>query len=291
MVVALPELAALAALLACAFLVMLYYAYGYSIGAVMQLLVSMFRNLSFNLWLVGNVGLGFIGDAIDGLDHAIRRAIGTGISETLSGWHYFLHVSAYSLTTMAHIIDSAFHDTYGALKTLREVTIPALLAAALAPLLRRLDWLEQQVAELPHNARVIINQPLKVIEQRLAAVASAAIAVPLPRIGSLERELSALRDRLRSLERGGVVAAVGVVAGVMLSKLGLGWTRCSNVGKVARRLCGLDSLLLDALLIGTTAIVSSISLVEWAELMLEVEDELVAGITHGFRELRDVQAA
>lgn len=291
MVVALPELAALAALAACAFLLCLYYAYGYSLGAVLQLLAAMFRNLSINLWLVGRVGFGFVGDAIDGLDHAIRRAIGAGINATLAGWHYMLHVSAYTLERAAGIIEELTGHTWRALEHLRRVTIPSLIHAATHAIWHRIAWLEQQIAELPHRASIVFEQPVKIIRTEIQHVAAAAVAIPLPRIRTLERDYAWLRDKLRSLERGGVVAAVGVVAGVLLAKLGLSWTRCSNVAKVGRHLCGLDRGLLDALLLGSTVIVSSVSLVEFAELLLEVEPELVAGITGGFRELRGTALA
>jgi len=82
-----PELLALASLAACMFLIALYYSYGYTMGALLQALAAMFRRLSINLWFVGNVGLGFIGDALDDVDHTIRNAIGAGITATQSGWH------------------------------------------------------------------------------------------------------------------------------------------------------------------------------------------------------------
>lgn len=289
MVVALPELGAIASLAACCFLLMLYYAYGYSLGALMQLLAKMFRGLTIHLWLVGNVGFGFVGDALDGLDSSIRHYMGVGISETLAGWHYFLHVSAYTLTKMADIVDGAFHDTYGALTTLRRVTIPNLLHARVAPIWDRIARLEAQIASLPHDARVVVNRPVKVIEQKVDAVAAYAGGFALPRLGSIPREVDTLKAKVGTLEKALGAVAVGTIAGVLLGKLGMGWLRCSNVSKVAKSLCRLDTALLDALLLGTAVIVSSVSLVEWAELMLSVEDELVAGITGGFRELRGIE--
>jgi hypothetical protein len=288
--VALPELAALAALLACGFLISLYYAYGYSLGAVMQLLAAMFRAIGFHIRFVGRIDLGFVGDAIDGLDHAIRRAIGTGINSTSSGWHYFLHVSAYTLERAAGILEGFSQDAFQALLTLRKVTVPALIAVALAPLLRRLEALERQIATLPHRAQILVSRPIEVVRQEIQTVKSVAVAIPDIRVGRLEREVGALRKRIGELGAGGVAVGLGVVASAVLGRLGLGWARCSNVGRVARHLCGLDRALLDTLLLGSTVIVSSVSLVQLAELMLEVEGELVRGITGGFRELRDLEA-
>lgn len=290
MIVALPELAALAALASCAFLVCLYYAYGYSLGAVLVLLAELFRGPSIHIRFVGKLDFGFIGDRIDALDSSIRHAIGAGIAETSSGWHYFLHVSAYTLHRGAAIFEGFGQDVYQALLTLRKVTIPGLISVATAPLLRRLDALERQIATLPHRAQIIVSRPIEIVRQEIQTVKQTAIAVPMPRIGRLEREVAALRERIASVGHAGAVVGVGAIAGVMLGRLGLGWTRCSNVGRVARRICGLDRALLDTVLIGSTVIVSTVSLVQWAELMLELEDELVAGITRGFRETRDLAA-
>lgn len=288
MILALPELAALAALMACSFLVALYYAYGYSLGAVLQLLAAMFRRLSINLWLVGNVGLGFVGDGIDGLDHAIRHAIGAGIEATRSGWHYFLHVSAYTLRQAGAIAEELAGDLGGAIVYVRHVVIARMIHAATHAIWARIAWLERQIAALPDHAETIIERPVKVITHRITRVEKVATSVALPRIGYLERELGGLKARLRELERLGVAGVVGVVAGTVLARLGLGWARCSNVTKVGRHLCGLDRGLLDTLLLGSTVIVSTVSLVEWAELMLELEEELAGAILGGFRETRSL---
>jgi hypothetical protein len=290
-VVALPELAALAALAACTFLICLYYSYGYSLGAVLQLMAAMFRRIGFHIRWVGRVDLGFVGDAIDSLDHSIRHMIGAGIAETSAGWHYFLHYSAYLLERTAAIIEGLGQDTYQALLTLRNVTVPGLIADALAPLVRRIAWLEHMVATLPHRASIIVQRPIELVRTEIQTVKAAAVAIPNIRVGRLEEEIAALRARIAAVSGRTVVIGLGVVAASVLGRLGLGWARCSNVTKVGRAICGLDRGLLDALLLGTTAIVSTVSLVQWAELMLDVEDELVAGITSGFRELRDLEAA
>jgi hypothetical protein len=49
--------------------------------------------------------------------------------------------------------------------------------------------------------------------------------------------------------------------------------RKGNIGKVARRLCGLDGALVDLLLLETTLIVGAVSVVEFAEALLVIEDE------------------
>jgi hypothetical protein len=60
-------------------------------------------------------------------------------------------------------------------------------------------------------------------------------------------------------------AAGAALVAFSLARLGLGWLRCGNVKKVGKRLCGMNPDLLDALLIGTTLIVGTISLREFAK--------------------------
>lgn len=92
-----------------------------------------------------------------------------------------------------------------------------------------------------------------------AVAAAGAIAVPgtLPwlwdrhRIGAIEHALPRIYARLRRLE--GVFTSVGAAAIVAnaLPRLGLRWLRCRNVGRIGSALCGLEPLLVDALVLGT----------------------------------------
>jgi len=117
-----------------------------------------------------------------------------------------------------------------------------------------------------------------------AVAAGGAIALPFPRIGVKPREWTGVLKRLKRLEK--VAAGLGTAGLVLaaLRRLRLGWLRCSNVGKVGRRLCGLDGSLLDSLLLDTVAILSVLSVVEFAEALLAVEDEAVKVLAFGIRE-------
>jgi hypothetical protein len=118
--------------------------------------------------------------------------------------------------------------------------------------------------------------------------------------GVLEPEYARLRDRTKTLEQEALrafewakgkwkvigVGAVTAAVTVALSRLGLGWIRCRNVGQVGRRLCGMDPSLLESLLAGTIILTSGFSIVQLAEETLAIEDRLVGFVKSGVKELR-----
>ena len=111
-----------------------------------------------------------------------------------------------------------------------------------------------------------IRAAVKPIEGKLAEVER----LTLPRVKALEHEVedvlnpevAKLRDRAKAVEDGAIrayervkglwevasIGAVAAVAVVALSRLGLGWLRCRNVGQAGRALCGLPGALLNDLL-------------------------------------------
>ena len=126
--------------------------------------------------------------------------------------------------------------------------IGAAVATYVAPYLAMLRWLRSHfhaiTAVLPHT-------------------------LPL----NLPKSLTDIRKRLRHLERIGV-GAIGVGALAMaLGRLRLGWLRCRNVGRVGRRVCGMDASLLESLLLDSFAVLSVVSVVEFANDLRAVEDE------------------
>ena len=62
-------------------------------------------------------------------------------------------------------------------------------------------------------------------------------------------------------------AALGSLGIAILSRLGLGWVRCPNMGRLGRFLCNLDKVLMDALMAGLAIFVASEGIVKFAEEM------------------------
>jgi hypothetical protein len=141
------------------------------------------------------------------------------------------------------------------LPKLSKAAATALVSAAVAkwihPYLASLRWLRAHF----HTLTVAIPR-----------------ALPIPQVPAFPN----LWKRVRALEKKvGVPVALGVVA-VAISRLGLGWTRCNNVRRIGKQLCGLNPSLLDELLLDSVAIFSLLSVVEFAKELRTVEDEAVA---------------
>jgi hypothetical protein len=118
-----------------------------------------------------------------------------------------------------------------------------------------------------------------------AAVAGAgAISLPWGGAGRIERDVLGLRKLFDRINRRTIgLGAVALVAAA-LARMGLSWIRCRNVVKTGKRLCGMDGSWLDSLLLDTVAILSVLSVVEFAEAMLEIEGVAVDVLARGIRE-------
>jgi len=107
----------------------------------------------------------------------------------------------------------------------------------------------------------------------LATIPPWVIRLP-HRVGRAERDLTKLSHRLRKVE--GIFAA-GVFAAVLANALGVA-TRCirrGNLGRGARAACATDPNLFESLLVDLVAITSVLSVVEFAQELLAVEDEAI----------------
>lgn len=153
------------------------------------------------------------------------------------------------------------------------------------------------IAAVVARIRPAVTQAVKAAERALPRAVDHHIAraapIALPGalgIPKIHRDITNLwkwrakaEKRLARLER---ITAAGVFAGLLANALGIA-TRCirrGNIGKTARRVCGMDGSLLDSLLSDALLIAGAISVVEFAEGLLAIEDEAVAILSAGIRE-------
>lgn len=228
------------------------------------------------------------------LNDTVRNGLVAGASKAEHGAGYFFHGCAVIVRWMAGEIEDLAGETYAWAEWFQKAHLPRLLKAAIyaafPPLLIARLVKAAIHAHLPHIGRTVIYKAApaakaavtKVIHATSGAVAIPGWVIRLPgRVGHIERDLSGLRKRLKSVEKiAGATAAVALFTAA-LAKLGLHWLRCRNVTKTGKRVCALDSGLLDALLIGTTLIVGTISLREFAREVEAVTEE-AAGLVRGF---------
>jgi hypothetical protein len=266
-------LIALLDLLLLGVLLALLWGYKHTLGAVIQFLVDHTRihllghsvSLLFPLELANNNIQSQMSTAALGLEVAGGRffhAFGV-----IVGW--MVNLALYSATTTAHAVEWLKHihipkaATWAALIANPPALLARLIRAAIA---KELPRVHRQAKAVAHDATTVIYRPVKAFGRRLTKTekALAGLAAAIAALGghvihpghtlSLPKSWYGLTKRLARLERrmhrAEGWAAAGVLAAAMANVLGVS-ARClrsGNVGKVARRLCGLSPRALEDLL-------------------------------------------
>jgi hypothetical protein len=230
-------------------------------------------------------------------DNAIKTwliAERDGLSIEL-GWT--LHALSESWHATASAVEWLTHETADTLEWIEGVKLPrwakwAATAALPAALLTKL------IAAAVAHLRPGLIREVKVIEHAIPAKAitivrqAATHTLPVPlgiprlrhKVDGLEHDLADLRKALRH-----PATLIGAAAGAAIIANALGGlsARCirrGNIGKAARRICGMDGGLFESLLADGLVIVGAISVVEFAEGLLAIEKEAVAILGAGIRE-------
>lgn len=218
--------------------------------------------------------------------HAVERKI-TGALGTAES--YFDSRIGMSFHKLARIGDQIGRELYGLALvslTIAKVLTGSLTRADLGTIWHRLSTTWSGLVGQVEKVGSAVYGPLTGELHRLEHWLNARVhALEGAIAGGIPRDIAGLRWRTRTLERGyerlwkevkrhekllGIGALTGVVA-VVLGRLGLGWTRCSNVNKLGRNVCGMNAQLLESLLADTLLIAGTLSLVEFAKEMQSVE--------------------
>ena len=255
-----------------------------------------------------------LGGPLLALDHAMRVVLSKGVSTSDHAMGLFFHWAGVMLAWMANFAMATAKDTLRLAEWLTNIHIPnaAKWAARVAfPLAWLTKLIAQQIAKaLPkigHIAKYTVTKTVAVVEKipralerRLtkaekkivalaAAIAGIAGTLPIPhsypKPGAIWRGLTRRTARLeRRLHRVEGLFAAGVMAAVIANVLGV-TARClrsGNVGKTARRICGMDPGLLESLLGDALLLAGTLSIVEFTKALEEIEtvalDVLSAGI-------------
>jgi hypothetical protein len=297
--------------IACVFLLALNKAWQFTLGALL-------RSLALAVSALPSVSIlghrvppwGALANAVNELDNAVLHAIGVGIQETEKGLHALIGAMSWLMQETADQVAGLAQDTANALGWVHNHAIPFALNATVRPILRRLTALEQRVQTLVTHPTEIVRPVTRVIApgldaleakvdalaRKIAATGAAAVpaalappisitlpgAVSIP--GDLTRGIDAIRKRLGAVTRTLTPAGIaGLVAGAVLSTLGLSWLKCRNVEKAAKSACGLNADVLDGLLAGLLALFGTFSLVEFAKYLQPVVGEVGGEVTHFWR--------
>jgi hypothetical protein len=234
------------------------------------------------------------GGPIRTLEVTVRNALVTSAQKLEHAAGYFFHGCAQIARWMARETEQLAADTLAWATWFQNAHLPkwvkALVYAAFPPALILRLVTAAIHTNFPHLGRTIIQKVgdtvtinvKKVTKAAAGAVALPGWAIALPgRVGRLDDDLAALRKRVKGLEKAAGIAVTAGLALRLLRKLKLGCLAGRNGKKVAQRLCGIDTGLIDALLVGTTLIVGTISLRDFAREMEAVTEE-AAGLVRGF---------
>lgn len=290
----LPSVAALAII---TMILLLTYAWEATFGALLEDVANKLRGVSFKIKGLPRLYVfAPLIVVIDGLNSVVHRLSAVAGRANTWLWNQFVHHLALAWQAIGESIDDVSRETAAALDYLRHHKIPALIALTTGPLglliyaqRDRIAALAADIARIAahpgrlvthtiERVKVIERRTVKIITQTVPAAVTKAIAVPFPRLGRVEREAGAARAWIKSHARLLVGAGLAGLVVAALGKLGLGWTRCSRVGKVGRSVCGMNSDYLDDLLAASLAIFGTISLVEVAKEMQGITDEITAAV-------------
>lgn len=278
---------------ACVFLLALNKVYRFTVGALLASMALMVAALP-KVTVFGQQVPPWdaLAKGITDLNNYVLEGIGSGIQWTEKGLHALVGAMTWLLQETADQVAGLAEDTARAFDWVKRSALPVAINAALLGPRAAISLLQSQVGQLllhPVHAvrttvRVIapglqaLEGKVSALEARVAAIGAAApaaipqilppISVPKPAAipGEISSGLDSLWKRVRGFGRTLTPAGiVGLVAGATLAQLGLSWLKCGNVGKVGKRVCGLNAGVLDSLLAGLVVVFGTIGLVKFAE--------------------------
>lgn len=287
--------AALFLLLAWVVVMGLRQGYDATFGMFLRVIADELRGIRF-------IG-GFLAGRIDSVDHFIMGRLADAADALQTAAAKLFHASEWLVKLSVDTTVELAHATKGAIDSLVDRVIPGEIHARTVPLARGLDHAERvanarDAAEAQTRARGIDRVQGRVTHE--AQARARGIDDVGARLGSrldaIRSGLTARVDAVSDFAHGQLAGrlgrietfiATGAIAGIAFRVLTrtIPWARCSNVNRAGKALCRMDLGALDALLLGTTVIAGGFSLVALAEDLLAVEDEIVAGLERGIREL------
>lgn len=291
---ALPSIAVLAII---SMVLLLTYAWEATFGQLIEAVIAVLEPVSVRIPGIGRYHLfGPLIIFLRGINNLVHRLSATAGQANTIIWNAFTHHMALAWQAIGESIDLVSRETAQALQYLRDHKIQALITATTGPLglliYNHRKLIASLTADVAHavahpgrlvthtidRVKVIEHRTVKIIARTVPAAVAGAIAIPRGAIHGLERDVSALQDWVKAHARQVVVAgSLGLVIAA-LGKIGLGWARCSKVGKVGRSVCGMNADYLDDILAASLAIFGTISLVEVAREMQGITDEVTSAV-------------
>lgn len=298
--VVLIEIPAIGVLLVASLALLLAYGFEGTFGAAIRWAVGELDKARVSIPIVGSFNpLSPLISILNAFGDAIHAAV--GVLETANdwGWNKLVAFNGYAWQELSGAVGDLAEATDQTLGWLWRHKIPLLVGTLLIPVHGLLGWIVpavrqayRDIANLAHHPELVIPKTITRIEHLSTTVTRTvyrdvpvavhtAIAVPIPRIGALERDVTGLEKWVRAnIKKVSIAGAVGLVAGAVFSGLKLGWLRCSNVNRVGKFLCGFDRALLDALLAGLAVWLGTLNLRAFAEDVQDVTGTIEGVVRH-----------
>lgn len=224
--------------------------------------------------------------------------IGHGLTHTQAAAAEKYITEAWAFEGIGSVIERVAEDAVHTRKLIRHRSKPVEIVrvtqpnvrAQLRPVARRADVAAQRAEAAEKRA-----QRLEVRLARLERAAAHSHAVPIPLPGPrpdwIEREIARLKGKVGRIGKIAGLGAFLILLAKALEKMGASWIRCGNVKRYGRRICGMDTNLLDAILAESFLIAGAISLRGLAERLLAVQEDIVGGVLRSISEVKGATGA
>ena len=227
--------------------------------------------------------------------HAISQSAAHGM-QRVAHWLGSLTVWA---SHNAIVVGNFAEETARGFERLAGHTIPRAVAKAIAVPIHEvqigLRHTERELAQLRRYARGIDTLVRDQVIPGLRRIAH-AVDVTLPRslgrvrarVGAAERSIANPSHAWikRIWHAGWILVGAGLMLKFLVRKFP--WLFCRNTTAAAKAVCGMDSLLLDALLLETLALTGTLSVVTFTEALLAIEGEAMQVLSLGIEELGEL---
>jgi hypothetical protein len=250
--------------------------YAETLGAFIRWLASKV-DVTIGAWGHGARPFHALSHGLYAADTQIRNAFAAAALRCESAASWCFTTAGNTLVWMARETADLAHDVWSALQHTTVSTIPNAIRRAEAATLARLRGIDHAVGRIEAMARAELTRLRVGIDRlghRLEAKIGTAVRGVGSRVGRLERTVHADGKRIARVESKWRIAAFTALVSVALTRLGLKWLRCGNVGRVGRFLCGrMDGRLLEELLLDATALAVAFNIRTFAEELQDVTEE------------------
>lgn len=262
----------------------------HTIGGALRWLANQVRGVVIDLGWFGTYHvLDPVADAIEWVANSVSHLLAKAALETeqaaASLWHLAGRVFWWSVHETKSLAVDAWHLFHHTIV----VTIPDAGKWAYRQAVDRAHALvdREEAARRAADAELARLARIAEHDAHVGIVkAEAALDWSEVQVGQLGDYIKGIRARVGRLER--LLLTTAGITGLLiaaLDRLGLRWLRCGNTRNVGRRLCGMGTDLLDALLLGTLAVEGSVSLVGMAHELVGLSGDIVPAMTGFFSEL------